>query len=99
MDADQDEYCLMTLDLAVPKFEFAARMQAARATLAATGADCAVLMAPEAQYWLCGYDTFPGALLPQALILTPGGDEPSLVVWDADMAIAWDTSLVRDIRT
>ena len=89
----------MTLDLAVPKFEFAARMQAARATLAATGADCAVLMAPEAQYWLCGYDTFLGALLPQALILTPGGDEPSLVVWDADMAIARDTSLVRDIRT
>ena len=35
----------MTLDLAVPKSEFAARMEAAREILAATGADCAVLMA------------------------------------------------------
>ena len=56
-------------------------------------------MAPEVQYWLCGYDSFLGAQLPQALILTPDGDEPSLVVWDADVAIAWETSLVRDIRT
>ena len=78
----------MTLNLAVPESEFAARMQAARAVLAATGAECAVLMAPEVQYWLCGYDSFLGAQLPQALILTPDGDDPSLVVWEADVAIA-----------
>lgn len=89
----------MALDLPVSEQEFARRVRAAREALAAEDVDCAVLMAPEAQYWLCGYDTFLGAQLPQALIFTPGGDAPSLVVWDADVAIAHDTSLVRDIRT
>ena len=89
----------MTLDPPVPKAEFDRRMTAARAALAAVGADCAVLMAPEAQYWLCAYDTFLGAQLPQALVLTPGRDAPTLVVWDADVAIAHETSLVGDIRT
>jgi hypothetical protein len=70
----------MTIDLAVPKSEFAARMQAAGETLVAMGAHCAVLMAPETQYWLCGFDSFLGAQLPQALSPTPAGDEPSLVV-------------------
>ncbi|MBT5413898.1 MAG: aminopeptidase P family protein [Rhodospirillaceae bacterium] len=74
-------------------------MAAARAALADLAADVAILMAPEVQYWLCGYDTFLGAQLPQALILTPGRDEPVLAVWDADVAIARETSLVRDIRT
>ena len=89
----------MTLNLPVPESEFAARLQVARAALAATGADCAVLMSPEVQYWLCGYDSFLGAQLPQALILAPDQDEPSLVVWDADVALASETSLVRDIQT
>ena len=59
----------------------------------------AILLAPEIQYWLTGYDTFLGAQLPQALIFTPGDDEPTLVVWDADVAIAHETALVMDIRT
>jgi Xaa-Pro dipeptidase len=89
----------VTPDLPVPKAEYAPRMEAARAVLKSLGADVAILMAPEVQYWLCGYDTFLGAQLPQAQILAPGRKEPVLAVWDADVAIAWETSLVRDIRT
>ena len=85
--------------LPVPEQEFSARMASARQALDAIGADCAIVMGPELQYWLCGYDTFLGASIPQALIFTPGTDEPTLVVWDADVAIAHATSLVRDIRT
>ncbi|MDA0704940.1 MAG: Xaa-Pro peptidase family protein, partial [Proteobacteria bacterium] len=89
----------MTPDLPVPKSEFVPRMAAARAALKSLGAEVAILMAPEVQYWLCGYDTFLGAQLPQALILTPGRDAPVLAVWDADVAITWETSLVRDIHS
>lgn len=89
----------MNPDLPVPKSEYTPRIEAARAALKSLGVDVAILMAPEVQYWLCGYDTFLGAQLPQALILTAGRDAPVLAVWDADVAIAWETSLVRDIRT
>lgn len=89
----------MTPDLPYPQSEYPPRLAAARAALAELGADCAVLMEPAVQYWLTGYDTFLGAQLPQALILTPGDDAPTLAVWDADVAIAWETALVEDIRT
>ena len=61
--------------------------------------DGAIVLGPEAQYWLCGYDTFLGALLPQALVFTPDDGSPTLVVWDADVAIAHQTTLVDDVRT
>ena len=47
-------------DLPFSEPEYARRMAAAREALTALGADCAVLMSPEAQYWLTGYDTFLG---------------------------------------
>lgn len=89
---------MTTCRLPVPESEYASRMRAARQALAELDADCAIIMAPELQYWLCGYDTFLGAQIPQALIFTPRSDEPTLVVWDADVAIAHETSLVQDIR-
>jgi len=87
-------------DLPVPAREFDHRLAAARETLGDLGVDCAVLMAPETQYWLSGYDTFLGAQLPQALVLTPdGADALVLCVWDADVAIAHESALIEDIRT
>ena len=86
-------------DLAFDRAEFDQRLATARKALSDQEIDVAILMAPEVQYWLTGYDTFLGAQLPQALILTPGDDEPTLVVWDADVSIVHATSLVRDIRT
>jgi hypothetical protein len=34
-------------------------------------------MGPGAQYWLCGFDSFLGALIPQALILATDGGAPA----------------------
>ena len=89
----------MTPDLPFSRKEYELRIRHARETLAGLEADCAVLMAPDIQYWLCGYDTFLGTQIPQALILTPRDDELTLVVWDADVAIAEATTFVRDVRT
>jgi Xaa-Pro dipeptidase len=59
----------------------------------------AIIMGPEAQYWLCGLDTFLGALIPQALIFATDGGEPVLVVWDADAPLARQTNVLADVRT
>ena len=42
--------------------------------------DIVLLMGPEAQFWLCGCDSFLGALLQQALIFAADGKDPVLVV-------------------
>lgn len=89
----------MTADLPFSREEYDLRIRLARETLAELEADCAVLMAPDIQYWLCGYDTFLGTQIPQALVLTPQGDDLTLVVWDADVAIAEATTFVPDVRT
>ncbi|MEM7343334.1 MAG: Xaa-Pro peptidase family protein [Chloroflexota bacterium] len=86
------------IDLPVPADEFKPRLTATRNLLSQMGLPVALLMAPETHYWLSGYDTFLGATLPQALIVTQN-DDPTLVVWGADVAIAHETSLVTDIRT
>ena len=89
----------MLADLPLPAGDFEEHWSAASGLLREHEVDCAVVIGPEAQYWLCGYDTFLGALLPQALVFTPGDPAPTLVVWDADVAIAHRTSLVEDVRS
>jgi Xaa-Pro dipeptidase len=89
----------MTPELILPVSHYAERVERLRRSLAAMSADVAMITLPASQYWLTGYDTFLGAQIPQAIILTPGNDEPTLVVWDADVAIARGTSVLQDIRT
>jgi len=79
--------------------DFAPRLAEARRALRERELDGALVMGPEAQYWLCGQDSFLGALLPQALLFTPDERPPVMVVWDADAALTRDTSTVEDIRT
>src|SRR5215470_17416495 len=79
--------------------DFASRLLAARRVLREREADCAIIMGPEAQYWLCGLDTFLGALIPQALIFAADSGAPVLVVWDADAPLARETSILADVRT
>ena len=79
--------------------EYRSRMTAARAALEALEVECALVMSAEVTYWLSGYDTFLGTQVPQALIFSVSEEAPVLAVWDADVAIAEATSLVRDIRT
>ena len=70
-----------------------------RAFLREAELDGAIIVGPEAQYWLTGYDTFLGSVLPQALIFPASPEAPILVVWDADVAIARQTSIVEEIWT
>ena len=88
----------MNADLPLPIAEYEERRITVGRLLRDRGIDCAILMGPEAQYWLCGYDSFLGALLPQALIFTPEDRSPVLALWDADVAIARHTSIVEDLR-
>lgn len=86
-------------DLPVSENEYSQRLKATRLALQQLEIDVAIFMSPEIQYWLTGYDTFLGAQLPQALILTPGSDNPTLAIWDADVAIAQETTLIDDVQT
>jgi Xaa-Pro aminopeptidase len=89
----------MTTSRHVTPAEFDARLSAARQVLREREVACAIVMGPEAQYWLCGLDTFLGALIPQALIFAADGGAPALVVWDADAPLARETSILADVRT
>ena len=89
----------MTTPRHVTQAEFDARLAATRKILRARDAGGAIIMGPEAQYWLCGLDTFLGALIPQALIFAADSGAPVLVVWDADAPLARETSILADVRT
>jgi len=89
----------LTPDLPFTIAEYQLRQAKARAVLQGSGLDGAIILAQDTQYWLTGYDTYLGSVLPQALILPAVDRPPALVVWDADVAIARQTSLVSDVRT
>ena len=86
-------------DFRFPPAEHAARFARVRQSLAGEGLDACVVVAPDSQLWLCGFDSFISGLLPQALIFTPDEtQQPTLMVWDADIALARDSSVVDDVR-
>jgi Xaa-Pro dipeptidase len=89
----------MTAPRHAPHADFHARLAATRRMLRDRETGGAIIMGPEAQYWLCGLDTFLGALIPLALIFATDGGEPVLVVWDADAPLARHTSVLADVRT
>jgi Xaa-Pro dipeptidase len=89
----------MTVRRHAPHADLQARLAATRRVLRDRGISGAIIMGPAAQYWLCGLDTFLGALIPQALIFAMDGGEPILVVWDADAPLARQTSVLSDVRT
>src|SRR5690349_4557491 len=81
-----------------PVEEYAERMMRARAALAEAGLDACIVLGPETQFWLSSLDSFISGVLPQALVFSKDCDEPTLVVWDADVPLARATSWVDDIR-
>jgi Xaa-Pro dipeptidase len=86
-------------DFQFPNDEYAARMGGVRLRLANDGLDACIVLAPDTQFWLGGLDSFISGVLPQALIVpSDAAEQPSLVVWDADTALARDTSIIEDIR-
>jgi Xaa-Pro dipeptidase len=86
-------------DFRFPADEYAARLARVRELAAADGLDACIAFAPDTQFWLTGFDSFISGLLPQALIFTPDpAEQPTLIVWDADIALARDGSVIEDIR-
>lgn len=75
--------------------EYAARLTALRAEMAARGLDGMLIFAPETQYWLTGYDTF-GYCFFQCLVVT--GDRMALLTRSADLRQAELTSVIEDVR-
>ncbi len=74
------------------------RLARAREALRAAGIDVCIAVAPEHLYYLAGYDAHTH-FSRQALVFTPGDDEPAFIIRDVDIPPATETSWVRDVRT
>jgi Xaa-Pro dipeptidase len=70
----------------------------ARAVLADAELDGCIVLGPDSQFWLSGLESFISGVLPQALVFSKEADEPTLVVWDADVPLARATSWIDDVR-
>lgn len=79
--------------------EHRARLNRARQALGEAGFDACICVAPENLYYLGGYDSWVGVNSPQAMVFTPGDDEPTLIVRNVDLPLATETTWLRDIRT
>lgn len=85
---------------AFPVSEHRERLARARAALKAAGFDLCIAMAPEHLYYLAGYDSWVGVNSPQALIFSVrDGDAPTVVLRNADIALARESAWVTDLRT
>ncbi|WP_181182092.1 MULTISPECIES: Xaa-Pro peptidase family protein [unclassified Mesorhizobium] len=78
--------------------EHRTRLQRVRALMKARGIDYAISMAPESLYYYGGYDSWVSVNSPQALIFTADDDEPTIVLRDTDLSLAYESTWVRDIR-
>jgi len=75
------------------------RLGRARRVMADAGIAACVCVAPEDLYYFGGYDSWVGVNSPQAMIFTPGEDEPTIVVRNVDRPLVTETSWIGDIRT
>lgn len=82
-----------------PEAEHRQRLAKARRALDEAGIGCCICVAPEHLFYYGGYDSWVGVNSPQALIFTPGSDEPTIVVRNVDRPLVTETSWVADIRT
>lgn len=57
-----------------------------------------ICIAPENLYYYGGYDSWVSVNSPQALVFSVGDDEPTIILRDTDIALATETSWVRDLR-
>jgi Xaa-Pro aminopeptidase len=81
-----------------PESEHRERLDRARHLLERAGIAHAVSMAPESLYYYGGYDSWVSVNSPQALIFSVDDPEPTIVLRDTDLALALESSWVRDVR-
>ncbi len=75
------------------------RIARARKSLREAGLAAVVAMGAENGYYLGGFDSWTAVNSPQALIFTPGDDEPTLLLRNLDVNLALESSWMTDIRT
>lgn len=85
------------MTFAFAEAEHRERIERARKTLRENGIDGAICVAPEHMYYFGGYDAHT-QFSEQALIFSAGSDEPTIVMRDADVACATESSWVKDVR-
>jgi Xaa-Pro aminopeptidase len=78
--------------------EHSERLQKVRALMKERDIQYCISMAPESLYYYGGYDSWVSVNSPQALIFTADDDEPTIVLRDTDLSLAYESSWVRDIR-
>src|SRR5687768_18390260 len=78
--------------------EHRARLAQARRLLKEHGIDHCISIAPESLYYYGGYDSWVSVNSPQALIFTADDDEPTIVLRDTDLSLAYESAWVRDLR-
>ena len=83
---------------AFPEHEHRARLARLRTLMKERGIDHCISVAPESLYYYGGYDSWVSVNSPQALIFTADDDEPTIVLRDTDLSLAYESSWVRDIR-
>ena len=79
--------------------EHRARLAEARRLLKEQGIDHCISVAPESLYYYGGYDSWVSANSPQALIFSAEADEPTIVLRDTDLSLAYESSWVKDVRS
>lgn len=70
-----------------------------RETVREAGLDGCLMVAPENIYHAGGYETWVGVNSPQFMIFTKAEDEPTLILRNVDLALAQETTWIKDIRT
>ncbi|WP_137388942.1 M24 family metallopeptidase [Rhodoligotrophos defluvii] len=78
--------------------EHRARLAEARRLLKEQGIGHCISMAPESLYYYGGYDSWVSVNSPQALIFSADEDEPTIILRDTDLSLAYESSWVEDVR-
>jgi Xaa-Pro aminopeptidase len=78
---------------------FEARIARAREVMHKERLDACLIVMLEHLYYFGGYDSWVGVNSPQAIVLTSGSDQPTLVLRNVDLSLATETSFIEDIRT
>nr|WP_292774041.1 Xaa-Pro peptidase family protein [Mesorhizobium sp.] len=83
---------------AFPESEHRARLATLRGLMRERGIEHCISMAPESLYYYGGYDSWVSVNSPQALIFSVDDDEPTIVLRDTDLSLAYESTWIKDVR-
>src|SRR5262249_23724123 len=84
---------------AFPESVHRERLERARAALREIAANVCICVSPEQLYYLGGFDSWTAMNGVQGMVFASTEDEPTLVVRDADVPMARETTWMQDVRS